>query len=93
LKKIRDHQSLTPEERLEKRQAILDALIQVTEDSQTIAERNIRADNLSNEYYTLTQEEIEGLLSGDMGKIKSWVSKLDRSHAAWLLRRLIKDSW
>jgi hypothetical protein len=43
-------------------------------------------------YYTLTREEIAALLSGNIEKIEIWVSSLDRNHATWLLRWLIKES-
>ena len=43
-------------------------------------------------YYTLTKEQVEALVSGNMEKIECWVSNLDRRHATWLLRWLIKEN-
>jgi hypothetical protein len=76
---------------LEKRQAILDALAKATADGRSA---NITAAEPGEEvggYYTLTLEELAALVNGDMEKIGSWVSNLDRHHATWLLRWLIKE--
>lgn len=51
------------------------------------------ADQVDGEYYSLTHEEVEALVSGDVEKIKSWVRSLDKRQAAWLLHQLIDESW
>jgi hypothetical protein len=72
-----------------KREAILAALAKSTGEA-------LPPDDLdggeNGSYYTLTREEIAALLSGNIEKIESWVSSLDRNHATWLLRWLIKES-
>jgi hypothetical protein len=50
-------------------------------------------DGETNDYYTLTREEMEALVNGDMEKIEGWVSNLDRRHATLLLRWFIKERW
>ena len=45
------------------------------------------------EYCTLTEEERAALASGDIQKIESWVSKLDKRLAAWLWNRLSQEKW
>jgi hypothetical protein len=35
---------------------------------------------------------MEALVSGNMEQIENWVSNLDRRHANWLLRWLVKES-
>jgi hypothetical protein len=89
----RDNKKITSEERLGKRKAILDALSKASEDSQPLEEDANVPDIEANEYYSLTRDEMEALINGDMEKIESWVSNLDRRHATWLLRWLIKERW
>ena len=43
--------------------------------------------------YSLTLEEVEALVTGDVEKIRSWVSNLDKRQAAWLLHQLIDEIW
>jgi len=93
LERARDRRYLNNEEKLEKRKAILNALAKATKDGPSLGEIAANTDVITNEYYTLTQEEMEALISGDMQKIEDWVSGLDRRQAIWLLRRLIKESW
>jgi len=78
---------------LEKRKAILNALVKDIEDGPSPDGIAANTDDVTNEYYTLTQEEKEALISGDIQKIENWVSSLDRRQAIWLLCRLIKESW
>jgi hypothetical protein len=40
------------------------------------------------EYYTLTQEQKMALATGDIQKIESWLGKLDKHLASWLLSQL-----
>jgi len=92
--RTRDNRNLNNEERLENRKAILAALAKAIEGSPPLDETDADADYITkNDYYTLTQEEMEALLSGDIQKIENWSSSLDRQHAIWLLCRLIKENW
>jgi hypothetical protein len=88
-----DTRYLNDEERLKRRKAILTALAKATEDSTSLEEMAANGDDIKNDYYTLTQDEMEALISGDMQKIENWVSSLDRRHAIWLLCKLIKEKW
>jgi two-component system, NtrC family, response regulator HydG len=45
------------------------------------------------EYPELTDEEKEALVGGDIGKIESWVGKLDQQKATWLWCRLSQEKW
>ena len=76
---------------LEKRQAILAALARVTADVASPEGPAAEADDEIKGYYTLSLKEMTALVNGDMEKIESWVSNLDRRHATWLLRWLIKE--
>jgi hypothetical protein len=76
---------------LEKRQAILAALARVTADSPSSNGAADEPDDEIEGYYTLTLEEMTALVNGDTERIESWVSNLDRRHATWLLRWLIKE--
>lgn len=76
---------------LEKRQAILAALAKATSDCSSLNGPAGEIDDEINGYYTLTLEEMAALVNGDMERIESWVSNLDRCHATWLLRWLIKE--
>ncbi len=40
------------------------------------------------EYYTLTQEQKMALATGDLQKIESWLGRLDKRLASWLLSQL-----
>lgn len=55
-------------------------------------ENSHEPDGENDGYYTLTKDEVEALINGNMEKIESWVSNLDRRHATWLLRWLIKEN-
>lgn len=89
----RDIKKLSQEEKFEKRKAILDALAKASEDSLPLDESASVPDGETNDYYTLTREEMEALVNGDMEKIEGWVSNLDRRHATLLLRWFIKERW
>jgi len=78
---------------LEKRKMILAALTSAVEEMPYHDNNDGESVQLDGEYYSLTQEEVEALVTGDVEKIKSWVSSLDKRHAAWLLRQLIDESW
>lgn len=79
-------------EQLEKRKVILAALTKATEEALAPDNGSIENDEVAGEYYTLTQEETDALVNGDIEKIESWVSSLNTRQAAWLLRWLVKDS-
>jgi hypothetical protein len=76
---------------LEKRQAILGALARATTDSPSSEMMENNLDDEVQGYYTLTLGEMAALVNGDMEKIENWVSHLDRPHATWLLRWIIKE--
>jgi hypothetical protein len=79
---------ISQEAKLEKRKAILAALTRVSGEK---APADPPPDDGSDGYYTLTPEEMEALVTGNLEKIESWVSNLDQRHATWLLRWLIKE--
>ena len=81
------------EERLEKKKAILTALTRASEDSILLEETVSFTPNEPQAYYTLSHDEMSALVYGDMEKIESWVSNLDRNHATRLLCWLIKERW
>jgi hypothetical protein len=87
----RENKNAGREETLEKRKAILAALTRATGD--TAPDGILDCPNSNDDYYTLSAEEIHALISGDMEKIESWVNNLDRQHATWLLRQLIRENW
>jgi hypothetical protein len=78
---------------MEKRKIILAALTSAIEDVTYPDGSDNEADQVDGEYYSLTHEEVEALVCGDVEKIKSWVRSLDKRQAAWLLHQLIDESW
>lgn len=89
----RENKQIDQEERQAKKQAILSALIKVSDDQQLL-EGNPDVSALEpHDYYTLSRDEMDALIYGDMEKLGSWVSNMDRNHAARLLRWLIKERW
>ncbi len=87
----REIQKLSIEERQEKRKAILAALAKASEGYAVISSNPALGD--PQDYYTLSHDEIEALINGDMAKIEAWVSNMDKNHAARLLNWLIKERW
>ena len=90
---IEEKKPVTREERLKGKGAIMEVLARAADDSDFLARL---ADNPSEalaEYYTLTQEEVAALVSGDIKKIEGWLGKLDRRHATWLWCRLSQEKW
>ena len=85
--------AITPEQRAEGRKAILAVLARAADDSQFLAQLADNPTEALSEYYTLTQEEVAALVSGDIKKIESWVGKLDKRHATWLWCRLSQEKW
>jgi len=90
---IKEKKSVTREEQLKGREAILAILARAADDSGFLVQlANNPAEALSG-YYTLTKEELAALASGDIKKIESWVGKLDQRHATWLWCRLSQEKW
>jgi hypothetical protein len=87
----RETRTLTNEERQEKRQAILAALAKASEDSDFFISNPASASRNPQDYYTLSHDEIDALVNGDMAKIEAWVSNMDKNHASRLLHWLIKE--
>jgi hypothetical protein len=84
--------NINPDAKSEKRNALLAALAKARGEVNSPIEISDEPDSENNSYYTLTKEEVEALLSGNMEKIENWISNLDRRHATWLLRWLIKEN-
>lgn len=85
---------LTPEEKkARKRETILGILARAADDSQFQARLADNPAEALGEYYTLTQEEVAALVSGDIRKIEGWLGKLDTKHAQWLWARLSQEKW
>lgn len=78
----------TYEEKLKGREAILAVLARAADDSEFLARLADNPAEALTEYYTLTQEELAALASGDIKKIEGWLGKLDKRHATWLWCRL-----
>ncbi|MBA7468825.1 hypothetical protein ES707_04080 [subsurface metagenome] len=91
--RIEKRKPVTREERLKGREAILAVLARAADDSQFLARLADDPGEALTEYYTLTQEEIAALVSGDIKKIESWLGKLDQRHATWLWCRLGQEKW
>ncbi len=85
--------AITRAERLKGREAILAILARAADDSQFLAQLADNPSEALSEYYTLTQEELAALISGDIKKIEGWVGKLDKRHATWLWCRLSQEKW
>jgi len=78
---------------LKRREAILAVLARAADDSQFLAQLADNPTEALSGYYTLTQEEVAALVSGDIKKIEGWVGKLDKRHATWLWCRLSQEKW
>jgi hypothetical protein len=89
----REIQKLTNEEKQVKRQAILAALAKASDGSELFGNNPVKTSRQPQDYYTLSRDEIDALVNGDMAKIEAWVSNLDKNHAARLLHWLIKERW
>ena len=81
------------EERAKRREAIFAVLARAADDSEFLAQLADNPTEALSEYYTLTQEEVAALVSGDIRKIESWLGKLDKRHATWLWCRLSQEKW
>jgi len=91
--KKREPITITDEERVKRKVRILAVLARVADDSQFLARLAENPSEALSEYYTLTQEELAALISGDIRKIESWLGKLDKRHATWLWCRLSQEKW
>ena len=90
--RTRQSKSVTRGEKLKGREAILAVLARTADVSKFSARLVDNPGETLSEYYTLTQEELVALTSGDIEKIESWVSRLDKQHAIWLWHRLRQRS-
>ena len=90
---IEQRMPTTCEEKLKGRETILAVLGRAADDSEFLARLADNPAGALTEYYTLTQEELAALVSGDIKKIESWVGKLDKRHATWLWCRLSQKKW
>ncbi len=75
------------------REAILEVLARAADESEFLARLADNPSEALKGYYSLTQEELAALASGDIKKIESWVGKLDRRLATWLWCRLSQEKW
>jgi len=91
--RIGEREPVTHEEKLKGRETILAVLARAADDSQFLARLADNPGEALSEYYTLTQEEVAALVSGDIKKIESWLGKLDQRHATWLWCRLSQEKW
>ena len=91
--RIKERGPVTGEEKLKGREAILAVLARAADDSQFLARLADNPGEALAEYYTLTQEEVAALVSGDIKKIEGWLGKLDQRHATWLWCRLSQEKW
>jgi len=90
---IKKRKPITDEERLSRKKRILAVLARAADDSQFLARLADDPGEALSEYYTLTQEEVAALASGDIKKIEGWLGKLDKRHATWLWCRLSQEKW
>ena len=93
VRKRKDTKQLSHEEAAKKKKAILTALAKASEDYLSSKGRDEVFDDEPDDYFTLSRDEMEALVNGDIKKIESWVSNMDRKHATHLLRWLIKERW
>ena len=84
---------ITYEEKLKGREAILAVLARAADDSEFLARLADNPAEALTEYYTLTQEELAALASGDIKKIEDWCGELDKRHATYLWCRLSQEKW
>ena len=84
---------VAPEKKTDRRERILEVLARAADDTQFLAQLAENPTEALRGYYTLTQEEVAALISGDIRKIEDWVGKLDKRHATWLWCRLSQEKW
>lgn len=93
MRKKRDIKQLSQEEATKKKKAILTALTKASEDYLSSKGSDDAFSDEPDDYYTLSHDEMDALVNGDIEKIESWVNNMDRRHATRLLRWLIKERW
>ena len=75
--------AVEPEEKLEGKEAILAVLARAADDSDYLARLADNPTETLNEYYTLTQEEIAALVSGDLrSRATVWLKARNSSFCA-----------
>lgn len=84
---------VSPQQRLQGREAVLAILARAADDSQFMAELAENPAKALAGYYSLTHQELAALVSGDIKKIEGWLGKLDKRHATWLWSRLGQEKW
>ncbi len=89
----REIQKLTSEEKQEKRKAILAALAKASDGSDIFNAPHVPSSGQPQDYYTLSHDEMDALVNGNMAKIEAWVSNMDKNQAARLFHWLIKERW
>jgi len=93
LEKLISAPTVVPKEGLTGRWAVLSVLARAADEPDFMTRLAEDPHEALKEYYTLTQEEKAALASGDIQKIESWVGKLDKRLATWLLFRLSQEKW
>lgn len=88
---IKETKPVTLAERLKWRETMLEVLARAAGDSDFLGRLTNNPTEAVGEYYTLTQEEVAALVSGDIEKIESWLGKLDQRHVTWLWCRLSQE--
>ncbi len=84
---------IDPKERLRGKEAIREILSRAADDGPFLAQLAENPTGTLNGYYSLTQEELAALVSGDIKKIEGWLGKLDKKQATWLWARLGQEKW
>ena len=90
---IEKTKGLSLQERLKRRKSILAVLAGAAPNKEFLAQSRDNSSNVLNGYYTLTQEEIGALVSGDIERIETWLGKLDQWHRTWLIANLAQEKW
>jgi hypothetical protein len=80
-----------PQKDLTGKSEILSVLARAADEPEFISRLVENPDEALKEYYTLTQEQKIALASGDIQKIESWLGRLDKRLASWLLYHLGQD--
>ena len=80
------------EKRVKGKKAILAVLARAAADSEFAARLAVNPQGILCEYFTLTNEDLAALASGDIVKIAGWIGKLDKKQATWLLGQLSKEN-
>ncbi len=93
LARIRERNHQVLEQSSETRTTLMKALAKAAGKCPT-GRKNLKIkDGNENPYYTLTAEQMRALVSGNIEKVESWVSNLDKVQATWLFRWLAKQDW